>query len=335
MLRIAVYSIAKNEQNNVKKFVESCQGADVIVVGVDPGDTTGDLLAAYGVKVVRVDLPRFRFDHYRNAVLREIPEDIDICISMDMDETLPSDWRQIIEKHWVPGTTRIHYWLQWSVDTKFLYDRIHARHGYQWMHANHECVLKLDPTTERSVQVPLTITHNQDTAKDRSKNLGLLELAVEEEPFGVRMRWYLAREYLSCDMPKESIKHFKKYFQLNPIWKPEMSWAAIFTAHAYIKLCKYVEAEVWLHAAVRFCPDLRDPYFELAGLYSRVGRLHDALTEIDNALKIFSDKHSFFHGNGAYTKAIHYMKAGLHERLNQPKLAEKSYKRAERMDRDK
>lgn len=332
-MKIAIYSIAKQEQKNVDRFVKSCEGADLTIVGCDPGDTTSDMLAARGVYAFIVEMDSFRFDAYRNTVLEHLPDDVDICISLDMDETLQDGWRDAVIKAWKNGATRLHYTLV-DGSARFLRDRIHARHGYVWKHANHEAVYAFDPLREKIAQCDLVITHHQDRAKDRSKNIALLELAVREEPSSTRMRWYLAREYFMYNELEKSLEEFHEYFDLRSQWAAEKSWAAIFASQASAKMFRDVYAELWLHAAIRFCPDLRDPRFELAKLYFEQERWQEALNEIESAVAILSNHHNFFHSNGAYTELIYEMKARLHKKLGDSYRALLAVKKAQRINPD-
>jgi tetratricopeptide (TPR) repeat protein len=333
-MKIAIYAIAKDEQKHVDRFMDSCVGADLVVVGVDPGDTTGKLLASRGATVHRVSIPKFRFDHYRNKVLAKIPGDVDVCISMDLDEVLPPNWRETIERDWRPGTTRLHYWLRWdpSKEETFRYDRIHARHGYEWRYPNHEAVIAINPMDERLCFSDLTITQHADLTKDRSKNLKLLEDAVAEDPYSVRMMWYLAREYHMQGEDQDAIVTFRKYLNLKPTWEAERSWACIFVSRCYRNLNLHLDSIAWLHYAIRTAPDLRDPYLELARIYADSELWSMAETELDNASRILSNTHNFFHSNGAYGRDFYLLSGRVLKVLGKKNAAMIAYCHALRID---
>lgn len=333
-LKIAVYAIAKDEQKFARRFMDGCSGADIIVVGVDPGDTTGDILADFGAKVVRVSLPKFRFDHYRNEVLKHVPEDIDVCVSLDLDEVPQKGWREEIEKAWVKGTTRLHYKLQWSEDSVFEYDRIHARHGYIWRHANHEGVYAIRPEFEKSVNCDLKIYHYPDNEKDRSKNIELLEMAVEEEPESQRMRWYLAREYLYLEKYRKCIFQVCRYLDVENGWQPERSWACIFAAKSYYRLGHFWDSEAWFCAAINSCQDLRDPYFEFALMLYRRSLFQRAIMQLERALKIPMNIYMFHESTSAYNEWIYILKGQCHSDLGNKRTAVLCAKMALRVNPD-
>lgn len=329
-LKIAVYAIAKDEQSNVAGFMQSCEGADCIYVGVNEGDTTGNLVEKFGGKVVWIGDVPFRFDQYRNMVLRELPHDIDVCVSLDLDERLEQGWRKKIEAAWKPTTTRLNYWLQWSDDRRFYYDRIHARANYQWKHANHECVVAINGLVESVATCDLAVYHHRDAEKDRSKNLRLLELAVAEEPTNARMLWYLGREYFYLEDYDNTIKTLKAYLA-HGTWSEERCWACIYIAKS---MQDEFDQEAYLHMAVAESPWLRDPYYELSFMQHARGQLKRALDTINRALKIHTGRGSFFDNNGSYTAKPYILKAKICEDLGDSKGADEAYKKALRIEHD-
>lgn len=98
-LKICVYAICKNEEQFVDRWVDSMSEADMITV-TDTGstDNTVKKLKQRGVKVFREDVKPWRFDKARNIALSHIPEDVDICVSTDLDEVFKKGWRKSLDK---------------------------------------------------------------------------------------------------------------------------------------------------------------------------------------------------------------------------------------------
>mgnify|MGYP003349482436 CR=1 FL=1 len=87
-MKIAVYTIAKNEAKHVKRWAEATKGADVqIVLDTGSDDNTYDLLLQYGIEAHRANLSPFRFDTARNMALDLIPADVDVCVSRSEEHT--------------------------------------------------------------------------------------------------------------------------------------------------------------------------------------------------------------------------------------------------------
>ena len=97
-MKIAVYTIALNEQQFVRRWYESAKEADYLLIA-DTGSTDGtvELAKELGINVVEISIKPWRFDDARNASLASIPADIDYCIALDMDEVLLPGWRAHLE----------------------------------------------------------------------------------------------------------------------------------------------------------------------------------------------------------------------------------------------
>ena len=161
-------------------------------------DGTAERLTELGAEVRQADVTPWRFDVARNMSLELVPEDVDVCVSLDLDEVLAPGWREALEAAWRPETTRGRYLYIWSHDAAggdgvtFYADKVHARHGYHWRHPVHE-ILEPDKA-ELQVLIPgLRIDHWPDGTKSRASYLPLLELAVREDPDGDRNMHYLGR----------------------------------------------------------------------------------------------------------------------------------------------
>jgi len=73
-MKIAVYTIALNEEKFVEKWYESAKEADYLLIA-DTGSTDGTIALAksLGINVVQVNIKPWRFEDARNASLAAIP----------------------------------------------------------------------------------------------------------------------------------------------------------------------------------------------------------------------------------------------------------------------
>ena len=138
-LKIAVSAISKNESQFVKRFCDSAKDADLILIA-DTGSSDDTIQQAMncGALVYDICISPWRFDLARNAAIALLPRDIDIVISLDLDEVLEPNWRKEIERVWIDGTTRLRYKFDWGCGISFFYEKIFSRHGYRFHHAVHE-----------------------------------------------------------------------------------------------------------------------------------------------------------------------------------------------------
>jgi len=75
-LKVAVYTIALNEEQFVKPWFESAKEADYLLIA-DTGSTDGTVKKAkkLGINVIDVRVKPWRFDTARNASLAALPDD--------------------------------------------------------------------------------------------------------------------------------------------------------------------------------------------------------------------------------------------------------------------
>ena len=285
-MKIAVYTIAKNEEQFVERWANSCSEADYRFI-LDTGSTDRTLEMAYrmGVDAAVASIKPWRFDDARNTSLALLPADIDICIALDMDEVLVPGWRQALEKINLETTRpRYKYTWSWNGDEPGLQyggDKIHRRHGYRWKHPVHE-VLVADRIEEIQEWIDLEIHHFPDTTKSRGQYFPLLELAVFEDPTNDRNTYYLAREYFFNQMYDKAAEMFKRHLELpSSVWMPERA-----SSLRYLAKCEPDNAEKYLLEAVNISPERRESLVQLSMYYYEIQAWSSCHLYAKNALKI-------------------------------------------------
>jgi glycosyltransferase involved in cell wall biosynthesis len=285
-MKIAVYTIALNEEQFVWEWYNSAKDADYLLIA-DTGstDNTVNLAKSLGIEVVPISVYPWRFDDARNASLAALPKDIDICISLDMDEVLVPGWREKLEGI-QPETTRPRYKYTWSWnedDTPGLEyggDKIHARHGYRWKHPVHE-VLVADRIQEVQEWTSLEIHHHPDSTKPRSQYLPLLELSVREDPHDDRNAYYYARELFFYGQYDAALKEFKRYLEL-----PTARWGAErAAAYRYMAKCSPAVGDSYLEDAILEDSSRRESYVALAEWHYKNSNWQECY---DNAMEALS-----------------------------------------------
>ena len=266
-LKIAVYAISKNEAKFVRRFAQSAEDADLVLIA-DTGSTddTVDLARQCSVDVAEISVQPWRFDMARDTAMCLLPADVDVCISLDLDEVLEEGWRAEIERVWQPETTRLEYFFDWGCGIKFRYQKIHRRHGYRWHHPVHEYpkpdgrIAEVYARTEK-----LLVSHHPDSAKSRGQYLPLLRMAVKEDPQCPRNAFYFARELTFYNLHDEAIVALKKYLDMpNADWDTERCYAMRLLGKTYDALGNGYEALKWHRRATAEAPGTREPWVDLA-----------------------------------------------------------------------
>jgi glycosyltransferase involved in cell wall biosynthesis len=268
-LKIAVYAIAKQEEKFAARFCEAAKDADLIFVA-DTGSTddTVKILRENGATVAKISIRPWRFDDARNACLAMLPDDIRVCVSLDLDEVLQPGWREEIERVWVDGTTRLRYGFDWGAGIVFKYEKIHARHGYRWKNPCHEFPIpdvRLDGCERWAETDMLMVIHKPDNTKSRGQYLDLLRVSIEEDPLDPRNAFYYARELSFHSRWQEAISQAERYLALpKATCNTERCYAMRVIGRAYQEMGRHYEALQWFQRAVAEAPDTREPWCDLA-----------------------------------------------------------------------
>ena len=266
-MKIAVYAISKNEEQFVKRFCDSAKDADLILIA-DTGSTdkTVELAKEQGAVVHDICISPWRFDKARDAALALIPRDIDVCVSLDLDEVLQPGWREEIERVWTEGTTRLRYKFDWGQGIAFYYEKIHSRHGYHWHHPCHEYPVPDPRLQEVYAQTDkLLVVHQPDNTKSRGQYLDLLKVAVTEDKECPRNAFYYARELTFNYKWQEGIEALNKYLALpGATWANERCYAMRVMSKCYEELGDIHAALKWARLAVAEAPGTREPWVNLA-----------------------------------------------------------------------
>src|ERR1019366_1747180 len=244
-MKIAVYAICKNEKHNIKAWLENVHAADCVVL-CDTGSTDNTVgLAKYLTYAVHeIHVEPFRFDVARNAALAMVPADIDVCVSLDLDERLEPGWREGIEGAWAayPDTTKLGVRYQKDGMQEFIHNsRVHKRIGYYWKDPCHEYLAPWLSDDNVVVAKGVKISHHPDLAKPRDR-INLLAAGIVEEPWNRRRMFYYGRELVITGNPEVGLGWLTKYMEL---WASsgETKWMEVEQAVAYIRLAEGVIKE--------------------------------------------------------------------------------------------
>jgi hypothetical protein len=270
-LKAAVYTIALNEAAHAERWAASAVDADYRVV-VDTGSTddTVALLTNAGVTVHRVAVRPWRFDLARNAAMALLPEDVDVCCTMDMDRFLQPGWRGHLEAVWTPGTTALFNRVEYrnSVDDPHVLrgwsaKNFHHRWGYRFKRPVHEALVYTGEEVTRWCD-DIVMTEVQDHGKGtRSQYMPLMELAHREDPDDAQICFWLARDYMWAGRDEEAASLFERYLSSPAAtWNDERSEAILARVQPGHRMR-------WLDRARTEAPHRREIWLDLAE------KLHD------------------------------------------------------------
>lgn len=327
--KIAVYAICKDEEKFADRWMDSMSEADAVYVS-DTGssDNTVAKLRKRGAIVNEITVKPWRFDEARNISMSFIPNDFDICVCTDLDEVLEPGWRRLLENAWTPDTTRLRYKYTWSFNkdgtpgVTFMYEKIHARQGFRWVHPVHEILEYSGKKPDKyATEEGIHLNHYPDPSKSRGQYLPLLELSVKESPRDDRNMHYLGREYMFYGKWDKCIETLQKHLAMpSALWRDERCASMRYIARAYEAKGDADEAMSWLYRAAAEAPYLREPYVEAAKLMYSRGNWIGAAHMTEEALKITKRPSSYINEGFCWDStiydigAISYYNLGMYKR---------------------
>lgn len=271
--KICVYAICKNEEAFIDKWFETVSDADLIVV-LDTGSKDGSVkkLQSKGVHVYEQEIIPFRFDIARNKALEYIPDDIDICVSIDLDETLEKGWKEKLINNWKDDTTIASFTLNdsfykdGSPNKQYQVQRAHTKENYFWKYPVYEKLCCNVKEKEHEIHIPnIEINHEPNLLKPKPNYLEFLELALKENPVEENLSFMLGKEYYSCKMYSKCIEQLTNYLKLpNALLNEQRSAAMRLIGTCYKEKGDLNTAKQWIYKSISECPNIKEPYVYMA-----------------------------------------------------------------------
>lgn len=289
-VKIAVYSPAKDEVDNVADWYDSAKDADeVVLVDTGSSDGTQQAAATAGAKLAWATISPWRFDVGYNVALSHVSSHMDIAIALSLDERLWPGWRPLLEDAWQQGGRQFTYRYLWGNGLEYRHERIHARHGYVWKFPAHECLSGPGPKVDTDIVIEQP---GGESNPRRGDDGPLIHLMLEENPGDSRAMYYSARQYYYENDWTKSRALFSKYLDSGTTHEQERSEACRIMA----RMVWPQRREAWLLRAASECPLRREPWADLVMYYRENDMPEAAAGAVARALSITEQTpHNSFH----------------------------------------
>ena len=300
-MKIAVYTIALNEEQFVERWYNHVKDADYLLIA-DTGSTdrTVEIAKSLGINVFNISIKPWRFDDARNTALALIPDDIDMCVSLDMDEVISEGWRAELEK--MTGNQITYVFNNDHEEYSFVNNRIHSRHGYRWKFLMHEGLVQDRTLPDIEFCSTIEVTHIPNREKPRTQYLQLLKDALAENPDIGRYYKYLTEALVSEKKFEEAEQYYLKALDI-----PNL--AIEDKARIYKKLSDIIPEKTgeYLLLCLETAPHRREPYYYIAKQCAENKKWKDCLDWCKQALEIKNITVDIFKDNDAWGEPMQEM----------------------------
>lgn len=213
-MKTAVYTICKNEIKHLDNWIHYGMAYDYRVI-LDTGSTDGtwEKLQEYAKNDPNLIIEQkiftpWRFDVARNYNLSMVPEDVDWCLSPDLDEHFTKNTLDELTAAWkaIPTMTNLacdrfdvySYTPRVGPPNFIPSNKIHKRHDYVWVQPIYEHLRwKHEGYENEQYSSNIYIVHNQDFLKEERSDLYIKMLTEEYEtnPTNTWCLWFLVYHY--------------------------------------------------------------------------------------------------------------------------------------------
>jgi hypothetical protein len=272
-IKICVYAIAKDEQENAAKWYERVKCADFVVV-LDTGssDRTVEILRGLGAQVFAKKYDSFRFDVARNDALQYALETgADLFFALDLDEFPDPGWDEALRNGWNPAVhTRATYDLYLNESSRpgslnWIHDR-----SWRWRYPVHEVMERRDGSGVSyhvSGQLDLRggklVVRHPDHPETHDAYLPLLRLRLSEWPDDQDTIAYYLRELMYYGKADE-ILDFEPKIRTNALRGNPGAWVCLCLADAHDRKKHVATADALLFRAWTLDPENRTAPTRLA-----------------------------------------------------------------------
>lgn len=317
-MKICVYAICKNEMKFVNRWLDSLSKESDYIVLLDTGSTDGTYeYLMNDSRVTRVEqkiINPWRFDVARNESMKLIPQDTDICVVSDLDQTFRAGWGDELRKLFNEGYQEVYgdiidYTDENEEIKRFLSKNVHPYSSeWVWERPIHEgLIYKGEKEINTIVSDSFVIEHHPDYSKSRGSYLDLLEKEYKENYKDPMCAIYYGCELCFNDRLQEGQQVFLKAFEECDFSScPEIGYQiALNIADGYKEEGDIEKALHWAYEAYNFGIITRRIHMATATYLFDLKLYDECINYIEAALNLTYNargwiESSFYWENGCY-----------------------------------
>jgi glycosyltransferase involved in cell wall biosynthesis len=262
---ITLALIAKNEEKNINRLLDSVEGCfdEIVLVDTGSGDKTKEIAEARGCKVYDFEWVN-SFCKARNFAFSKATSEY--IMWLDLDDVLHNregfiQWKNSAMQFSDCFLATYNYAL--DKDGKpicsFVRERVFKRSiNPTWQYDLHEGII-IKPEWSKDYVVTWAVNHLRDAddiRADKSRNIKILENMKGK--FDGRLQFYFGKELYEAQRPREALEEFRKAFQRNDVEHHDRILTCQYAAYSAMACADEIKDELkdqkekFLSEAVRF-----------------------------------------------------------------------------------
>lgn len=247
---ICAYAIAKNEEENVARFIEQTKLFDQVVV-LDTGseDRTVELLREGGAKVDIKTYDEFNFSEARTESMKLADDEIEWFMWIDFNETLEITQDQIDQiKNGEADGYKINCYDHYNKEYFENKLKIHRRDKYYWVYAVHEYLKPVSKDVKLDyIDVKITKKKRISYEKDRFQAM-ICERELNKELKNsddiAHYSWWAISFYRENDIFYRAAHHANNYL------KHTYPYTIEFRVYCFIEISQFEAREGRIDSAI-------------------------------------------------------------------------------------
>lgn len=305
---ISLCCIAKNEEHNIQELYNSIVGCfdELILVDTGSTDKTVEIAEKLGFKVFHFEWVN-DFSAARNFSFSKATSDY--IAWLDLDDSLHNKDAFIKWRDTVMGSAEFHLAVyDYAMDSNgnpacsFARERVIKNGlGLEWVSPCHEGIQAIKPDgtpCSTNYATGWTVRHRrtqEDLAKDRGRNIGIIEKWIKDNPDDVRMEYYYGKELFENNRVEEALKVLLDASSREKLEYHDRVLAIQYAAMAAMKLEKHDVAIKLCQTGLHLSPQRAEFFCCIGDTYAKTNRLRDAIPYYFAATKC-KDPEDFGHG---------------------------------------
>ena len=327
MPKYGVYGVYGDDEELIDAYLQSLIGANQIVLcGNNSTDGTFDRIEAFKSEHPEISLKHLalfiqppRYDDAKNICLSFMPEDMDVNICLELNQTLSQDWRSLLDEKWDPAVMRyIHsvgVYKGSTLETEKKGFQIHKNGGFIWRLPVYE-YLEYKGAEKNAELAGIPVYQRSQRLEKTEIRKALILLALKEKPKLPQLWFYLAQIQVQEEKYLDALSSLDKGESLG-LYKTAQVVELRYKLFKKIGITPLALTQ--LDQLFFLLPGRREVYYEKARYLYELGRYQEAYKMMTAGMLFDERKEDEYSNSECWGEKGEAFLEELREKCTQPK----------------